>query len=82
MVKSNHATLRCEQDQIAAKAEEASALYKADTPLKDQTVRGHRDAVDDAVTKLKRDLVGKFSKMQAIANPIMGPEFMDEVCIL
>ena len=60
-------------------AEEASMLYKLDIAPENQTVRGHRNAVDEAIMKLKRDLVVRFSKLQSIANPAMGPEFMNEV---
>lgn len=53
-------------------------MYKADTPSEDQSVKGHNSAVDEAVRKEKRELGGKFSKLQAIANPAHGPGFMDQ----
>lgn len=74
-----YASLQCEQNQIVAKVEEASTLYKGGNRLKDQTARAHCDAIDEATTKLKRDLVARFNEMQLTANQAMGVEFMDAI---
>jgi hypothetical protein len=68
------------QQDIAAVVDEATRKYK-DTRPEDLTNGGPTIAMLEAVKVKIQNLVSRLSKLTAVANPTLGPEFLEEVNI-
>ena len=45
-----------------------------------QSELGLQEYVEKAIVKKKEELFTTFNKASSVANPALGPEFMQEVC--
>jgi hypothetical protein len=69
------------QQDIAAVADEAAQKYKEDTAPEALTEGGPTAAMLEAVKVKTQNLVSSLSKLTAVANPALRPEFLEEVHI-
>jgi hypothetical protein len=67
------------QQDIAAVANEAARKYKEDTAPDALIEGGPTTAMLEAVKVKTQNLVSRLSKLTAVANPVLGPEFLEDV---
>lgn len=68
------------QQEIAAAGDTAVFVYREQTSPEDVTQEGIATAMKQGIKDKTSKLMLKLGKMTAVANPVHGPEFLEEVC--